>query len=143
MRISDWSSDVCSSDLMKVQLDGGRLLDIGKKLPPERVQGESIGMLYFRGDGPRRFVAALEAAMLDPAAIRQWHTNVFAALAPQVHVQTEIIRGHPLCNVDYPSDVQTALRLVAGCASYDDDETPAAAEYSLRSEENTYELESS
>src|SRR3546814_20562513 len=52
---------------MKVQLDGSRLLDIGKKLPPERVQGESIGMLYFRGEGPRRFVAALEAAMLDPA----------------------------------------------------------------------------
>src|SRR3546814_14185335 len=89
MRISDWSSDVCSSDLlpvlqallaspaapvslavdhkeryddddMKVELDGSRLLDIGKKLPPERVQGESIGMLYFRGEGPRRFVAALE-----------------------------------------------------------------------------------
>src|SRR3546814_1782727 len=50
-------------DDMKVQLDGSRLLDIGKKLPPERVQGESIGMLYFRGEGPRRFVAALEAAM--------------------------------------------------------------------------------
>src|SRR3546814_1936993 len=58
-------------DDMKVELDGSRLLDIGKKLPPERVQGESIGMLYFRGEGPRRFVAALDAAMLDPAAIRQ------------------------------------------------------------------------
>src|SRR3546814_17569195 len=76
---------------MKVQLDGGRLLDIGKKLPPERVQGESIGMLYFRGDGPRRFVAALEAAMLDPAAIRQWYLSVIAALAPQVHVQAVTI----------------------------------------------------
>src|SRR3546814_3879347 len=67
--------DRYDDDDMKVQLDGGRLLDIGKKLPPERVQGESIGMLYFRGDGPRRFVAALEAAMLDPAAIRQWRSE--------------------------------------------------------------------
>src|SRR3546814_8803838 len=76
--------DRYDDDDMKVQLDGGRLLDIGKKLPQERVQGEPIGMLYFRGDGPRRFVAALEAAMREPAAIRQWDIYVIAALAPQI-----------------------------------------------------------
>src|SRR3546814_6230549 len=89
-------------------------------------------MLYFRGDGPRRFVAALEAAMLDPAAIRQWYLSVIAALAPQVHVQAVTISGHPWCEVDYPVDVQTARRMVAGWASSDGDE---------RSEEHTSELQ--
>lgn len=105
--------DRYDDDDMKVQLEGTRLLDIGKKLPPERVQGESIGMLYFRGDGPRRFAAALEAVMLDPAAIRQWYLSVIAALAPEVHVQAVSVSGYPWCEIDYPVDVQTARRMVA------------------------------
>jgi choline kinase len=117
-------------DDMKVQLDGSRLLDIGKKLPPERVQGESIGMLYFRGEGARRFAAALEAAMLDPAAIRQWYLSVIAALAPEIPVQAVTISGHPWCEVDYPVDVQTAKRMVASWRPSAGDETLASAESS-------------
>ncbi len=113
-------------DDMKVQLAGSRLLDIGKKLPPERVQGESIGMLYFRGDGPRRFVAALEAAMLDPAAIRQWYLSVIAALAPEVEVQAVTISGRPWCEIDYPVDLQTARRMVASWRSADGDSLASA-----------------
>ncbi|HEY9548616.1 MAG TPA: phosphocholine cytidylyltransferase family protein [Kiloniellaceae bacterium] len=113
-------------DDMKVELDGSRLLDIGKKLPPERVQGESIGMLYFRGEGPRRFVAALEAAMLDSAAIRQWHLSVIAALAPQIRIQAVTISGHPWCEVDYPVDVQTAKRMVASWHSAGEDSLASA-----------------
>lgn len=113
-------------DDMKVQLAGSRLLDIGKKLPPERVQGESIGMLYFRDDGPRHFVAALEAAMLDPVAIRQWYLSVIAALAPQIQVQAVTISGSPWCEVDYPVDVQTAKRMVASWRTTDHDSLAAA-----------------
>lgn len=113
-------------DDMKVELDGSRLLDIGKKLPPERVQGESIGMLYFRGEGPRRFVAALDAAMLDPAAIRQWYLSVIAALAPQIRIQAVTISGHPWCEIDYPVDVQTAKRMVASWRSAGEDSLASA-----------------
>ncbi|MEQ8355225.1 MAG: phosphocholine cytidylyltransferase family protein [Kiloniellaceae bacterium] len=100
-------------DDMKVELQGTRLTDIGKKLPAERVQGESIGMLYFRGVGPDRFTAALEAAMLDPAAVRQWYLSVIAALAPQIEIQAVTISGHDWCEIDYPVDVQAARRMVA------------------------------
>ncbi|MET1027923.1 MAG: phosphocholine cytidylyltransferase family protein, partial [Dongiaceae bacterium] len=37
--------DAYDSDDMKVHLKGTRLLDIGKTLPPDRTEGESIGML--------------------------------------------------------------------------------------------------
>jgi choline kinase len=122
--------DRYDDDDMKVQLDGGRLIDIGKKLPAERVQGESIGMLYFRGDGPARFVGALEAAMLQPEAIRQWYLSVIAALAPQVRIQAVTISGNPWCEVDYPVDVQTAKRMVASwqAAPSQEDDGLAAAE---------------
>ncbi len=118
--------DRYDDDDMKVQLDGRRLLDIGKKLPPERVHGESIGMLYFRGDGPRRFVAALEAAMLAPEAIRQWYLSVIAALAPEVEIQAVTISGHPWCEIDYPVDLQTAKRMVADWRPAADDSLAAA-----------------
>src|SRR3546814_4659030 len=40
MRISDWSSDVCSSDLLcaLLRIDGPLFLDLAKELPPEIFQ---------------------------------------------------------------------------------------------------------
>ena len=99
-------------DDMKVQLDGTRLLDIGKKLPLDRVQAESIGMLYFRGDGPRHFVATLEAAMRDQAAIRQWYLSIIAKLAQEIDVQTASVSGLGWCEVDYPLDLERARQMV-------------------------------
>ncbi len=100
-------------DDMKVELSGTRLLDIGKKLPAERVQGESIGMLLFRGEGPRLFVEALEAAMQEPEGIRQWYLSVIAALARKGVVETVSIAGSEWCEIDYPVDLQTARQMTA------------------------------
>lgn len=113
-------------DDMKVELQDGRLLDIGKTLPAERVQGESIGMLYFRGEGPRHFAAALEAAMRDPAAIRQWYLSVIAALAPRIAIQAVTISGRDWCEIDYPVDVQAAKRMVASWRPQPGDNLAAA-----------------
>lgn len=113
-------------DDMKVELRGTRLVDIGKTLPVERVQGESIGMLYFRGEGPQRFVEVLEATMRKPEAIRQWYLSVIAALAPEVEIRAVTISGHDWCEIDYPVDVQTARRMVAGWRPMPDEDLAAA-----------------
>ena len=113
-------------DDMKVELQGSRLTDIGKKLPAERVQGESIGMLYFRGEGSQRFTAELERCMRDPAALRQWYLSVIAALAPEIEIQAVTISGHDWCEIDYPVDVQTAKRMVAGWRPKPDENLAAA-----------------
>ena len=112
-------------DDMKVELQGTRLTDIGKKLPAERVQGESIGMLYFRGAGPRHFAASLEEAMRDPAALRQWYLSVIAALASEVEIRAVTISGHDWCEVDYPVDLQNARRMVDSWRSQPDDDLAA------------------
>ncbi len=113
-------------DDMKVELQGGRLVDIGKKLPAERVQGESIGMLYFRGEGAQRFTAELERCMRDPAALRQWYLSVIAALAPEIEIQAVTISGNDWCEIDYPVDVKAAKRMVAGWRPKPDENLAAA-----------------
>ena len=45
-------------DDMKVSLAGTRLVDVGKTLAADTVNGESIGILLFREDGPRLYVEA-------------------------------------------------------------------------------------
>lgn len=105
--------DRYDSDDMKVELDGTRLVDIGKTLEEHQVNGESIGMLFFRGDGPRLFVDALESAMEDEAALRHWYLSVIATMARAMPVQTANIHGLEWCEVDYPHDVGIARKMVS------------------------------
>ena len=105
--------DRYDSDDMKVELDGTRLVDIGKTLKESQVDGESIGMLCFRGDGPRLFVNALDMAMEDEAGLRHWYLSVIATMAGTMTVQTANIHGLDWCEVDYPHDVGIARKMVA------------------------------
>jgi choline kinase len=104
--------DRYDSDDMKVELDGTRLVDIGKTLEDERVNGESIGMLLFRDEGPTRFVAALEAAMESEAALKHWFLSVIAAMAGAMTVETANIHGLDWCEIDFPHDVGIARKMI-------------------------------
>jgi choline kinase len=75
-------------DDMKVSLDGRRLLAVGKDLNLEIVNGESIGMMVFRDEGPTAFRYALEAAIRDPQAIRAWYLSVISQMAKRERVET-------------------------------------------------------
>ncbi len=102
------------NDDMKVMLDGARLTEIGKTLPVDTVNAESIGMLLFRGTGPMLYRAALEEAMMETTGLRQWYLSVINALAKQVTVMTQPVDGIEWCEVDFPADLQQARHLVAG-----------------------------
>lgn len=101
-------------DDMKIRLDGRRLVEIGKTLPADRVDGESIGMLLFRGDGPRLFAEALEQCMQATDALRQWYLSVIGALAAAAPVMTRSVNGLGWCEIDYPLDLVRAEQMVAG-----------------------------
>jgi len=100
-------------DDMKVELAGTRLLDVGKGLAAERIHGESIGMIRFRGDGGAAFAEALEQAMQDEAALKMWYLSVIARLAGTMPVETCLIAGYDWCEVDYPTDLERAEAMVA------------------------------
>ena len=93
------------ADDMKVRVEGGRLREIGKTLPLDVVNGESIGMLLFRGEGPRLFSAAVEEAMRSDEAVRWWYLSVVSRLAKTVPVGTALVEGLDWGEVDYPPDL--------------------------------------
>lgn len=101
------------SDDMKVCLDGNRLLGIGKDLETDSVGGESIGVLLFRAEGGTLFRDAIEQTMRSPAALQQWYLSVIDKLAAGGHVWSQSIHGLEWGELDYPVDLDKALKMVA------------------------------
>lgn len=106
--------DHYDEDDMKVHLDGTQLLEIGKDLPTDRVNGESIGMLYFHNDGPAIFRGMLERIMAADGALDIWYLSAIGAIAQQHVVQTRSIQGLEWCEVDFPVDKTRAEDMVRG-----------------------------
>src|SRR3546814_11924471 len=63
MRISDWSSDVCSSDLVVVTFEVDEGIDLGPRTTAEIAAATLLGGYYLRLDGP---VTEPHLADLDP-----------------------------------------------------------------------------
>ena len=99
------------SDDMKVCLDGNRLLRIGKDLETDSVDGESIGILLFREQGSKLFTDAVEQAMYTPVGLKQWYLSVIDQLASGGHVWSQSINGLQWGEIDYPVDLDKALKM--------------------------------
>jgi choline kinase len=110
---------VCSkrsydADDMKVHCQGTVLRQIGKQLPADKTDAESIGMLFFRGEGPRLFHAALDRAVTSPQAARQWYLSVVNEMAGENLVRTAAVDGLEWVEIDFHGDLRTAERMVGG-----------------------------
>ena len=95
-------------DDMKVQLDGTLVRHVSKKLARELVNAESIGLLYFRDQGPALFRTAVEQALRHPQGLRQWYLSVVDHLAGQGVVSACSIDGLPWIELDFPADLAAA-----------------------------------
>ncbi|NQZ95499.1 MAG: phosphocholine cytidylyltransferase family protein [Myxococcales bacterium] len=80
-------------DDMKVSLAADRLLAIGKTLPADRVDGESIGLLAFRGSGAPTFRDAVLRAVRRPEALRAWYLAAVDEIARDAVVNRVDIEG--------------------------------------------------
>ena len=105
------------ADDMKVELDGCRLVKIGKDLIPDQVDGESIGMIMFRDQGPMMFRDAIEIALRDPSSQTKWYLSVIDEMARRIPVWTCSIKGLQWCEVDYPADLVQAEKVVTACGA--------------------------
>jgi choline kinase len=106
-------ADSYDADDMKVSLSDTRLVNISKELPADKVHGESIGMILFRGDGPVMFRKGLQSALNDTTTVCRWYLSVIDTLAQEETVLTCSIRGLVWCEVDYVIDLKKADRVVA------------------------------
>jgi choline kinase len=100
-------------DDMKVVEEDGRLKAIGKRLPMERVNAESIGLLAFRSGGAEQFREAIERAMRSPQGTTIWYLRVIHQVAQNADVWTLDIAGEEWGEVDFPADVEAARALTA------------------------------
>jgi choline kinase len=100
--------DRYDDDDMKVIRDGDRLVHVGKKLPLDRVDAESIGMMTFRGEGPRLFLDAIERAIRTPEAQKQWYLSLIDTLARRGVVFTQPIPAQGWTEVDSAADLERA-----------------------------------
>ena len=101
------------SDDMKVTIEMGRLIRIGKQLPADRVSAESIGLISFRDQGPEIFCSALKQALEDPESRKNWYLSVIDKIAASRSVMTCSITALKWCEIDYPRDLKLAESLVS------------------------------
>ena len=102
------------ADDMKVTVNGNTLVHIGKTISPEQTDGESIGMLLFREDGPALFRNAIEEALRHPQALKQWYLSVIDQMARSGLVEVCSIQGLQWAEVDCQDDLNDAASLVKG-----------------------------
>jgi L-glutamine-phosphate cytidylyltransferase len=105
--------DSYDDDDMKVVEVGGRLKAIGKRLPHDTVNAESIGLLAFRSGGAEQFREAIDRAIRTPEGTTIWYLRVIHHIAQQADVWTLDINGEEWGEVDFPADVENARELTA------------------------------
>jgi choline kinase len=106
------------ADDMKVLQGGERLLRIGKTLEPGAYNAESIGLLAFRGDGPRLFIEQVEKIIRRADGTRRWYLRAVDEMAVGgADVRTVSIRGEEWQEVDFPEDVEKARVLTSRWAN--------------------------
>lgn len=102
------------SDDMKVTLnDNGTLNSIGKLIPLDDVDAESIGMIMFQGQGPKMFREAVETVMTEQTSLKRYYLTVIDMLAKGISIGTSEAAQENWCEVDFPLDLERAQRSVA------------------------------
>ena len=100
------------SDDMKVQVEGDQLLAVGKALAADVTNGESIGMLLFRDNGPGLFADMLDRFMHTPEGLKTWYLRVIDRLAKTGAVRAASIEGNSWGEVDFMEDLERARQMV-------------------------------
>src|SRR3546814_10434823 len=93
MRISDWSSDVCSSDLIDLKIDGDVTAKTSLELALEcggLIVGQRMGGGDLRSDFSamlrgKRLIGADDVGKRAKAAVRRQHAQEIAGYAVQHH----------------------------------------------------------
>jgi choline kinase len=100
-------------DDMKVSLDArSGLKAVGKTLDPACVNGESIGLMLFRGHGVDAFSQALDAAVRSPSALKAWYLSVINALTDTLRIDTLAIGDNWWGEVDSVSDLENVRQIL-------------------------------
>ena len=101
------------TDDMKVCLDGDRLTRVGKALPLDMVDAESIGMIIFSEEGGALFNDAIVSLLRSEHGLKSWYLRAIDMLAAKNCVGAASIEGCAWQEVDVPEDLKRAEALAS------------------------------
>ncbi len=96
---------------MKVQLEGGFVRAMSKTLPPERTDGENVGILYFKAETVQRLFETGERIVAERGA-KDWLGIAVQAVARDRNLQGIDIAGLPWAEIDFSYDLNRARKEV-------------------------------
>lgn len=95
----------------KVAVRRGRVIDLGKDLPPGGAQGENLGVLKFDDAGTKAMLEATEQ-LVRAGNEDAWVIEAARAVVGQVEVAAVNVAGIPWAEIDFPYDLDVARREV-------------------------------
>ncbi|MDG1249297.1 MAG: phosphocholine cytidylyltransferase family protein [Gammaproteobacteria bacterium] len=104
---------VYDEDDMKIAHDQGCILNIGKKLPLERVNAESIGAMKFTPEGATLFREQICHDIHQAEALSRWYLSIIDQLASTGNVGTISIHGLDWTELDFVHDLEIARTMVS------------------------------
>jgi len=100
--------DRYDGDDMKVELENDRVKSVSKALTKNQTHAESIGLVYFRDNGPELFRQRLNEQIKQDNGLKLWFLSVIDSLAKQALIRACSINGHRWCEIDFINDLEMA-----------------------------------
>ena len=105
------------ADDMKVQLDRkGWVKQVSKTLRVDQIDAESIGLVFFRQNGPQMFCEAIENALRNRAEFKSWYFTIIDSVAGKQMVNTCPVSKDLWCEIDIAADLAIAEELLGEMA---------------------------
>jgi choline kinase len=93
---------------MKVQVRGGRVVDMSKTMGPDEADGENVGIVKFGPKSAPHLVAIMER-LVEAGGLREWAPRAFREFARQKPLHAIGTGGYPWIEIDFPEDYRRAV----------------------------------
>ena len=101
----------CGEEEVKVLLDGARIREIGKDIPPKAACGEFVGLAKFSKEIGPAFSRALEG-IIDGGSKMAYFESALNGIAPTEPLTAVDITDLPCVEIDFPEDLKHAQEVV-------------------------------
>lgn len=107
----DQLSTALGDEEMKVQVRGGRVVDISKTMNPLDADGENVGIVKFGPSGARVLVEQMND-LIAAGCYRDWAPRAFLEFSRRRTLHITDTRGYPWIEIDFPEDYERAVNEV-------------------------------
>ena len=94
---------------MKVQVRGGRVVDMSKTMDPAAAHGENLGIVKF-GPQSAPLLVSILSRIVASGRERDWAPKAFAEFAQERPLYALGTQGYPWIEIDFPEDYERAVR---------------------------------